>query len=83
MGAGLPVVCFDGKNNRRFMGENGIYAEDNKIEDLAKKMIWAVENPEQARMLGKKNKQRVEEVFSWNNSIKDTVKAFSTLTSSK
>jgi glycosyltransferase involved in cell wall biosynthesis len=83
MGAGLPVVCFDGKNNRRFMGDNGIYATDNKIEDLAEKMIWAVENPEEARKLGRKNKQRVEEVFSWNNSIKDTVEAFTMLTGKK
>ena len=80
MGAGLPVVAFDGKNNRRFMGENGIYAADNKIEDLARKMIWAVDNPEEAAKLGERNKRRVEEVFSWNNSIKDTVKAFSMLT---
>jgi glycosyltransferase involved in cell wall biosynthesis len=83
MGAGLPVVCFDGKNNRRFMGDNGIYAADNKIVNLADRMIWAVENPEEAKKLGQKNKQRVEEVFSWNNSIKDTVEAFTMLTGKK
>ncbi len=83
MGAGLPVVCFDGKNNRRFLEDGGIYAADNKIENLAGKMIWAVENPEETKKLGDKNKQRVEEVFSWNNSIKDTVEAFSMLTSAK
>ena len=81
MGAGLPVVCFDGKNNRRFLGDGGIYAADNKIEDLAKKMIWAVENPDEAKRLGQLNKKRVEEVFSWNNSIKDTVEVFKKLTS--
>jgi len=80
MGAGLPVVCFDGKNNRRFLEDGGIYAGENKIENLAEKMIWAVENPEEAKKLGDKNKQRVEEVFSWNNSIKDTVEAFKKLT---
>ncbi|MCD4746614.1 MAG: glycosyltransferase [Bacteroidales bacterium] len=80
MGAGLPVVCFDGKNNRRFLEDGGIYAAGNKIENLAGKMIWAVENPEEAKKLGDKNKQRVEEVFSWNNSIKDTVEAFKKLT---
>jgi glycosyltransferase involved in cell wall biosynthesis len=83
MGAGLPVVCFEGKNNRRFLGKGGIYAADNKIENLAEKIVWAVENPEEARKLGEKNKQRVEEVFSWNNSIKDTVEAFSMLTSER
>ena len=80
MGAGLPVVCFDGKNNRRFLEDGGIYAADNKIKNLANKMIWAVENLKEAKKLGDKNKQRVEEVFSWNNSIKDTVEAFKKLT---
>ena len=79
MGAGLPVVCFDGKNNRRFLEDGGIYAADNKIENLADKMIWAVENPVEAKKLGDENKQRVEKVFSWNNSIRDTVEAFKML----
>jgi glycosyltransferase involved in cell wall biosynthesis len=81
MGAGLPVVCFEGKNNRRFLGEGGIYAADDKVENLAAKMIWAIENPDKARELGELNKKRVEEVFSWNNSIKDTVEAFEKLAS--
>ena len=80
MGAGLPVVCFEGKNNRRFLGEGGIYAVDDKVENLAAQMIWAVENPDRAKRLGELNRKRVEEVFSWNNSIKTTVEAFEKLT---
>ena len=83
MGAGLPVVCFEGKNNRRFLGEGGIYAADNKVENLAAKIIWAIDNPARAKKLGELNKKRVEEVFSWNNSIKDTVSAFEMLVSRK
>ena len=81
MGAGLPVVCFEGKNNRRFLGEGGIYAPDDKIENLAAKMVWAVENPDEAKRMGELNRKRVEEVFSWNNSIKTTVEAFEKLIS--
>jgi len=81
MGAGLPVVCFEGKNNRRFLGEGGIYAVDDKVENLAAQMIWAVENPDEVKRLGELNRKRVEEVFSWNNSIKTTVEAFEKLTS--
>lgn len=81
MGAGLPVVCFEGKNNRRFLGEGGIYAVDDKVENLAAQMIWAVENPDEAKRLGELNRKRVEEVFSWNNSIKTTVEAFEKLIS--
>jgi len=83
MGAGLPVVCFEGKNNRRFLGENGIYATDDRIENLADKIIWAIENPGKAKKLGSLSKERVEEVFSWNNSIKDTVEAFKSLVSKR
>ncbi len=81
MGAGLPVVCFEGKNNRRFLGEGGIYAADDRVENLAEKMIWAVKNSKEAEKLGELNKKRVEKVFSWNNSIKDTVEAFEKLIS--
>ena len=83
MGAGLPVVCFEGKNNRRFLGEGGIYAADDRVENLAEKMIWAVKNSKEAEKLGELNKKRVEKVFSWNKSIKDTVEAFERLISKR
>jgi glycosyltransferase involved in cell wall biosynthesis len=83
MGAGLPVVCFDSQNNRRFLEDGGIYAAENRIENLAGKMLWAVENLDQAKILGGMNKERVEKVFSWNNSIKDTVEAFRMLIQKK
>jgi len=79
MGAGLPVVCFDSKNNRKFLENGGIYAADDKIENLAEKILWAVSNPDEAKKLGQANKKRVEEVFSWNNSIRDTIAAFQRL----
>ncbi len=79
MGAGLPVVCYEGKNNRRFLGENGIYAEDSRLENLAGRIIWAIQNMDKAKKLGELNKKRVEKVFSWNNSIKETVEAFKKL----
>ena len=60
MGAGLPVVCFDSQNNRRFLEDGGIYASENKIENLADKMLWAVENLGKAKTLGEMNKKRVE-----------------------
>jgi len=53
---------------------------DNKIENLAAKIIWAIENPDKAKKTGELNKKRVEEIFSWNNSIKKTVEAFKILT---
>ncbi len=79
MGAGLPVVCFDSLNNHRFLKDGGIYALNNSIEDFAQKIIWAIRNPDESRKLGERNAKRVDEVFSWNSSIKDTVDAFEML----
>ncbi len=79
MGAGLPVVCYDSKNNRKFLADGGIFALDETVESLADKILWAVNNIDKVKELGVKNKKRVEEVFSWNNSIKDTVWAFNML----
>lgn len=69
MGAGLPIVCFEGPNNRKFLGENGIFAQSGDARDLADKIVQTLENPESARRVGEKNRQRVEDVFSWNANI--------------
>jgi len=83
MGAGLPVVCFDSKNNRRFLADAGIYAQNDSIDDFVDKIVWAIDNPGEAKQRGDMAKQRVDEVFSWNESIKDTVKAFEMLIKNK
>jgi glycosyltransferase involved in cell wall biosynthesis len=83
MGAGLPVVCFDSKNNRRFLADSGIYAKDDSIDDFVNKIVWAIDNPDKSQQLGNMAKKRVDEVFSWNESIKDTVQAFEMLTKGK
>ncbi|MCK5707003.1 MAG: glycosyltransferase family 4 protein [Candidatus Aureabacteria bacterium] len=66
MGAGQCVVCFDSKNNRKFLNEGGIYAENGNIKDLAENIIYALNNPKAVKEKGIINKKRVEELFSWN-----------------
>jgi len=39
MGAGLPVVCFDSKNNRKFLGDGGVYTKDDSIENFADRIV--------------------------------------------
>ena len=70
MGAGLPIVCFEGPNNLNFLGENGIFARSGDVQDLARQIVQTLADPEKARQIGQKNQQRVEEVFSWNANIK-------------
>ena len=81
MAAGLPVVSFDSKNNRNILGDAGIYAYDDKVENLAEKIIWAVENTKEVKELGVIGKKRVELLFSWDKIIKNTANAFDILIS--
>lgn len=70
MGAALPIVCFEGPNNRKFLGENGIFARSGDPLDLADKIVATLSDREQAKAIGLNNQKRVEEVFSWNANIK-------------
>ena len=44
MAAGLPVVCFDTGNNRKFLGEPGYYARDHSALGFARAIITALED---------------------------------------
>lgn len=70
MGAALPIVCFEGPNNRRFLGDQGIFARSGDPVSLAERIVETLGNPVRAKEIGILNQRRVEEVFSWNASIK-------------
>ena len=69
MGAGLPVVCYESMNNRRFLDDNGVYAANAEPEDLAAKICSVIKDSKKGKTLGSANRQRVKDVFSWNASI--------------
>jgi len=65
MGANLPIVCFNTKNNRQLLGESGYYAEDQTTEGLAVQLELLLKNLNKARQKGELAKKRVNEKFSW------------------
>lgn len=65
MGAGLPVVCFDASNNREYLGNGGVYAEDKTSEGLAEAIIGLVHDKELREQKGIVNHRRAEQ-FSWD-----------------
>jgi len=79
MGAGLPVVCFDSLNNRNFLSDSGIYAQNASAEDLAAKIELVLENESLAKEKGKGAKARVEKVYSWDASIEKIITAYNSL----
>lgn len=65
MNAGLPVVCFDTPNNRKFLGDGGVFAAAKTPEALAEAVVSLAEKRERWHDIGKANRRRSGE-FSWD-----------------
>ena len=75
MGAGLPVICFDRKNNRDYLKEGGVFAEDISGQGLAKKILEVAANIEKFKSLGLINKNLAKNL-SWDISAKKIEKKY-------
>lgn len=76
MGAGIPTVCFDSLNNRRYLGDTGVFAKNASSEDLAEKIVLTLKDEKLTKEKGEAARKRVAEVYSWDASIEKIIKAF-------
>lgn len=65
MAAGLPVVCFDKMNNRKYLGEGGYYCSNVSSEAIAQGIFYFFENREEAKRKGESNRKNARN-FSWD-----------------
>lgn len=76
MGAGLPIVCFDTENNRKYLDDGGsIYADDATAEGLARAISTLVASEERRKTKGVLNRARAER-FSWESSAEKLEKIY-------
>ncbi len=78
MGAGLPLVCFDRINNKKYLGEGAYYSRDISARGIAEGILYFSQNPEEITIKGNITKERAEN-FSWNKSAKDIEKIYQCL----
>ncbi len=67
MAAGLPVVCFDRENNRKYLGGGGYYVSDISVLGIARGILDLSKNEIDCKAKGEINKERVVD-FSWEKS---------------
>jgi glycosyltransferase involved in cell wall biosynthesis len=67
MAAGLPVVCFDKKNNREYLGDGAYYSQDFTSTGIADGILYFFKNRDQIKKMGDYNKERIK-IFSWDKS---------------
>jgi len=67
MALGKAVVAFDLPETRYSGGEAALYAEPNRVEDLADKILELADDPAQREERGRAGRRRVEDVLSWEH----------------
>jgi glycosyltransferase involved in cell wall biosynthesis len=76
MACALPTVAYDTPPSREILGELGVYVPRGEITTLADAIAGLLEDPEAARALGHRLRQRVEERYSWQSTARQLLRAY-------
>jgi glycosyltransferase involved in cell wall biosynthesis len=76
MACALPTVAFDTPPSREILGDLGIYAPRGDVASLADAIVGLLKDPDGARALGIKLRQRVMEQFSWQRTARQLSTAY-------
>jgi len=71
-----PVVAFGLEETRVSGGDAALYAEPNRVEDLADKILLLADRPDLRQELGERGLRRVEESLSWEHSEAALLEAY-------
>ena len=70
MALGKPLVQFDLTEGRYSAQEASLYAKRNDAEDMAKKILDLLDNPEKRKQMGEYGRNRVINELSWEHTSK-------------
>jgi glycosyltransferase involved in cell wall biosynthesis len=68
MSASLPVIASDFPLWREIVkgAGAGLLVDPQSTDAISDAMVWLIDNPEQAKEMGKNGKRAVEEKYNWN-----------------
>lgn len=78
MAAGLPVICFDRKNNRKYLGEAGFYILEKSSKKITQSILHFLENSDKIDAMSVISKKRAEG-FSWEKSSEKIIEIYNKL----
>lgn len=79
MACGRPIVAFDLRETRISAGEGALYAEPNRVEDLAGCIERLLADPERRERMGRYNRQRFLDHMAWEYSTTQLLRAYETV----
>jgi glycosyltransferase involved in cell wall biosynthesis len=79
MALGKPIVQFDLAEGRFSAQEASLYARNNDEIDLAEKILFLLDHPEERAKMGKFGKERVERKLEWRHEEPKLLAAYNAL----
>ena len=76
MALGKPLIQFDLTEGRYSAQEASLYAKRNDAEDMAKKILELLDNPEKRKQMGKYGRNRVINELSWEHTSKALLEGY-------
>jgi glycosyltransferase involved in cell wall biosynthesis len=80
MACAKPVVCYDLREHRYSAGDGALYAEADRVEDLAAKIEQLLADPELRARMGAYNRERFLTQMAWEHNAGELLKAYAWLT---
>lgn len=65
MACGLPMVMSDFPYWKEVFGTCAVYADPSRPQDIAEKIMYLIDNTEEARRLGGRGRELVEKEYNW------------------
>mgnify|MGYP006282006265 CR=1 FL=1 len=79
MSYGLPAVVSNIPENLEAAGEESISFQSGDPKDLEKKLKHALENPEELKTKGEKEKERIGREYNWENITSETISLYQSM----
>jgi glycosyltransferase involved in cell wall biosynthesis len=76
MAMGLPVAAFDLEETRVSAGEAAVYATPNDPDELARRIMELLDDPDRRAQMGKIGRERIAGPLSWPVSAKQLLAAY-------
>jgi len=79
MALGTPLICSDIPENEFVVGDTAVLFRRGDIEDLQRKLEWALSNPESMRQNGARGRDRARGLFNWDKCARSYERVFTEL----
>lgn len=66
MAMGMTTIAFDRSVSREILADTGLFAEMKSPKSMAEKIIWALQNKDECKRLGKMARERAITNLSWD-----------------